>query len=73
MSTHGSRHHESHHHADEQKAAPAWKRVHHSWIFWVGVVLIFVAILTYVLSMDLAWRPRVHAGAQTQPLNAVGR
>ena len=72
MSTHGSRHHDPQRHGAEQKATPAWKRVHHSWIFWVGVVLIFVAILTYVLSMDLAWRPRVRS-ARTQPVNAVGR
>jgi hypothetical protein len=72
MGTQSNPHAGPHHHGAEQKAAPAWKRVHHSWIFWVGVVLIFAALLTYVMSMDLAWRPRVHA-AQTQPLNAVGR
>jgi hypothetical protein len=72
MSTHGSRHHEPHHSGTEQKAAPYWKRAHHSWIFWVGVVLTFAAILIYVMSMDLAWRPRVHA-ARRQPLNAVGK
>jgi hypothetical protein len=34
-----------------------WRRIHHSPIFWVGVVLCLAAILIYVLSDDLAWRP----------------
>ncbi len=72
MGTHHHPHHGPHHDGTEPKAAPAWKRVHHSWIFWVGVVLTFAAILTYVLSLDLAWRPRVYL-AQPQPTNAVGK
>jgi hypothetical protein len=34
-----------------------WRRIHHSPIFWVGVVLCLAAIAIYVLSDDLAWRP----------------
>jgi hypothetical protein len=34
------------------------KPIHHSPVFWVGFVLILVAIAFYVLSDDLAWRPR---------------
>jgi hypothetical protein len=34
-----------------------WRRIHHSPVFWVGVVLCLAAIVIYVLSDDLAWRP----------------
>jgi hypothetical protein len=34
-----------------------WRRIHHSPIFWIGVVLCLAAITIYVLSDDLAWRP----------------
>ena len=72
MSTHGGPHRGPHHNGDGQKAAPAWKRVHHSWIFWVGVVLTFAALLGYVFSMDLSWRPRVRT-AQPTSSDAVAR
>ena len=35
-----------------------WRRIHHSPLFWVGVVLCLAAITIYVLSDDLSWRPR---------------
>jgi hypothetical protein len=34
-----------------------WRRIHHSPLFWIGVVLCLSAIMIYVLSDDLAWRP----------------
>lgn len=53
-----------HHHQDESHLTrvhhhvPYWKRAHTDWRFWVGVVLMFAAMMTYVLSLDLARRPR---------------
>jgi hypothetical protein len=40
-------------------AAPPrdWRRIHHSPIFWIGIVLCLTAIMIYVLSDDLSWRP----------------
>jgi hypothetical protein len=40
-------------------AVPArdWRRIHHSPMFWIGVVLCLAAIMIYVLSDDLSWRP----------------
>lgn len=35
------------------------KRIHHSPVFWVGVVLFLLAIAIYVLSDDLSWQPGV--------------
>jgi len=35
------------------------KPIHHSPLFWIGVVLFLTAITIYVLSDDLSWRPRV--------------
>jgi hypothetical protein len=37
---------------------PAWKRLHRSWLFWFGMVLVTVAITVYVLSDNLALVPR---------------
>ena len=34
---------------------PRWRRVHHSWIFWVAVFLMLLAIVTYVMTGDLFW------------------
>ena len=72
MSTHTNQHHGLRHNGTTQTPSPYWKRAHHSWIFWVGVVLTFAAILIYVMSFDLAWRPRVQA-APPAPSATVGK
>ena len=72
MSTHTNQHHGLRHNGTGQTPSPYWKRAHHSWIFWVGVVLMFVAILIYVTSFDLSWRPRVRT-AQPTPSGSIGK
>ena len=52
-----SSHHESHGDPDQPNDEPRSRRLHHSWIVWVALVLTFAAILTYVFTMDLATRP----------------
>lgn len=56
---------EHHHHrpASDHKGihaghVPYWKRAHADWRLWVGVVVMFIAMIVYVTSEDLAWRPR---------------
>jgi hypothetical protein len=49
---------------DQDRHAPAaegrdWRRIHHSPVFWVGIVLCLAAIVIYVWSDDLSWRPRI--------------
>lgn len=60
MSKHHHHHHD-HHGSDSgglhHNHVPYWKRAHTDWRFWVGVLLMFAAMLVYVLSDDLAWRP----------------
>ena len=34
-----------------------WRRIHHSPMFWIGIVMCLAAITIYVLSDDLSWRP----------------
>jgi len=34
------------------------KPIHHSPVFWIGVVLFLAAITIYVLTDDLSWLPR---------------
>ncbi|MDR3403341.1 MAG: hypothetical protein P4L99_12660 [Chthoniobacter sp.] len=71
----------SHHHHHQRHASdgggvhhehvPYWKRAHSDWRFWVGAVLMFAAMIIYVMSMDLAWRPRL---APEQPISGnVGK
>ena len=60
-----SSHHESHENPDESNTGSRARPIHHSWIFWVGVVLTLAAIGTYVLTMDLATRPVPRAGQST--------
>jgi len=56
-----SEHHK--HHADtgphpphvQQK--PYWQRAHKDWKFWTGVVFIAVAIVIYVITLDLSTAP----------------
>ena len=40
---------------------PYWQRAHTDWRFWIGVALMFLAMIVYVLSGDLAWTPRPSA------------
>ena len=37
---------------------PYWKRIHHTWSFWIFLVLMVVAILYYIMSVDFAFAPR---------------
>jgi hypothetical protein len=50
------------HHRDAEPAARRrdWRRIHHSPLFWLGALLFLAAIMIYVLSNDLSWRPRAH-------------
>ena len=41
-----------------------WRRVHHSPLFWIGIVLCLAAITIYVMSNDLSWRPHTQRSAE---------
>ena len=50
---------------------PYWKRAHRDWRFWIALFLMFAAMIIYVMSDDLALRPRRQP---PQPLSgAVGK
>jgi hypothetical protein len=50
---------------------PYWKRAHRDWRIWAGVVLMLAAMIIYVMSDDLALRPRIQS---QQPLSgAIGK
>jgi hypothetical protein len=44
---------------------PYWRRAHHDWRFWVGLVLMLAAMAIYVMTDDLAFVPRIHPQAQS--------
>jgi len=35
----------------------SWKTIHHSWLFWVGALLILIAIMYYIVSLNFAFAP----------------
>ena len=41
----------------DRDTRPYWKRAHHDWRFWVGIVFMFTALAIYILSDDLAFLP----------------
>jgi hypothetical protein len=47
---------------------PYWKRAHHDWRVWVGLLFMFAAISIYVPSNNLSFFPR---GQPRQPLSGA--
>jgi len=69
--------HSSHQHGTPARESihhdpPAyWKRAHHDWRFWVGLVFMLAAITIYVMSENLSFFPR---GYRHQPASdATGK
>ncbi len=58
MSEHHHHHPKGQSHEEPARRGPDWRHVHHHWYFWVGVALMLLAMGTYVMTQDLAWRPR---------------
>jgi hypothetical protein len=53
------RHHGEHdHNGDHQGQRPYWTRAHRDWKFWGALFLMLAAMIIYVMSDDLAFRPR---------------
>ena len=48
-----------------QEHKPYWKRIHHTWTFWVFIFLMFAAIMYYTGSVDFAFAPRVQSNHPT--------
>ena len=56
---------------DHNHHRPYWKRIHHTWSFWVFLFLMLAAIIYYMLSDNLSLRPRIQP--QQAPSGAVGK
>jgi len=39
---------------NKQDRKPYWKQIHHSWIFWVFLILMLVGIMYYVMTVDFS-------------------
>ena len=50
---------------------PYWKHAHHDWRLVLAVLLMLGAVTMYVMSYDLAWRPR--SQSQQPASGAVGK
>ena len=41
----------------QQDRPPKGKRLHHTWFFWIGLLLILIAIIYYIMTVNLAFAP----------------
>ena len=74
MNENGQNHHRQEreeHNKEHQDHRPYWKRIHHTWSFWVFLFLMLAAIIYYMLSDNLSLRPRIQP--QQSPSGAVGK
>jgi flagellar biosynthesis/type III secretory pathway M-ring protein FliF/YscJ len=74
MSENGHNHHRQEreeHNKKHYDDKPYWKRIHHTWSFWVFLFLMLAAMIYYTLSYNLALRPRIQP--QQPPSGAVGK
>ena len=49
---------ENNHRKVHHEIRPYWKRAHQDWRFWIGFVLMLLAILYYIFSIDFTLSPR---------------
>lgn len=58
----GSKHNEEGNSSEtgEPDPGPYWRRMHRDWRFWVGAVLMAVAIGVYLMTLDLSVVPGNH-------------
>ena len=42
----------------QQDHRPRWKRIHHTWSFWIFLFLMLVAITYYIVSVNFAFAPQ---------------
>jgi hypothetical protein len=44
---------------------PYWRRAHHDWRFWVGLVSMLTAITFFIMTNNLSMLPRFHSHSQS--------
>jgi hypothetical protein len=59
------------HHSDHPGERPYWRRAHRDWKFWIALSLMLAAIVIYVMSDDLMFRP--HRQSQPSLSGSVGK
>jgi hypothetical protein len=42
----------------DRDLGPYWRRAHRDWRFWVGVVFLSLALIVYVMTVDLSLVPQ---------------
>jgi hypothetical protein len=38
---------------------PYWKRIHHTWSFWIFLFLMFAGIIYYIFSISFSLAPQI--------------
>jgi len=60
------RHHGGPHPDGTRPQRPLWKRMHHSAFFWVGALLMLLAMAVFVMTDGFLLRPRARPNAPAQ-------
>ena len=68
---HGHQHDKGQSQDEGHSRSPCWRQVHHHWYFWVGMLLMLVAIGNYVMTEDLSRLSR--SQPQQPPSSADGK
>jgi len=56
------------HHDHQEPKGPWWKHIHRDWRFWTGLIMMILALVAYVLSVDESLRP---GGGVKAPVSAA--
>lgn len=56
MSRHRHHRRDSHGNSTPPGHVPYWERAHSDWRFWLGIVVMFIAMIVYVMSGNLGGR-----------------
>jgi len=56
---------EGHEPSDHDNSIPYWKRAHRDWRMWTAAGFVFAALAIYIVTVDLALVPQVHAPSVT--------
>ena len=68
QTTHGHQHSGGRDRKENRPRSPYWRRMHHHRYFWVGMLLMLVAMVNYVMTEALSWLPR---SQPQQPLSRI--
>lgn len=56
---------------EKNQHRPYWKRIHHSLIFWIFLLLMMVAIIYYIMTVGFAFAPHQKTNPAAQKHSTI--